>query len=401
MKKVSLILTTFNNEANLPKTLESIESQDYPSIEVVIKDGLSKDGTMDIIEKYSKESKFEVKFTSTKDTGIYDAMNQGYALSTGDIVAFFNDRFTTKDAVAKLVNAIYEGSSEKSTVGIKEENEAEAADSCDNEIVGSHADLIYTNEDKTVRTWHMGEQTSLLLGWMPGHPTLFLKREVYEKYGLYKTDYKIAADYEFMVRILKDKSNKLSYVNESLVSMFYGGTSNSTFGSYIESLKEGHRALTSNKVHPAWIADCFRTARVLLQFESIMQFLKFGIVGLSNTIISYVLYLLVLWALKNQNVSWDYIAGNLIAFVLSVLWSFYWNNKYVFTKEEGKQRSLWKALLKTYVSYGFSGIILTNILAYLWVDILGISKLIAPIITLVATVPLNFIMNKLWAFKSK
>lgn len=380
MKKVSLILTTFNSELNLPKVLESIESQDYPSIEVVIKDGLSSDMTMDIIKKYSSESKHEVKFTSTKDMGIYDAMNQGYALATGDVLAFFNDRFTCNDAVSKLVNAIYENESE--------------------DVIGSHADLIYADDEKTVRTWHMGEQKSLLTGWMPGHPTLFLKREVYEKYGLYKTDYKIAADYEFMVRILKDKKNKLAYVNESLVNMFYGGTSNATFGSYIESLKEGHKALVTNKVHPAFIADCFRTLRVLLQFDSILQFVKFGIVGLSNTIISYVLYLVVLWILKNQNVSWDYIAGNLIAFVLSVLWSFYWNNKYVFKKDENSERSWWKALIKTYISYGFSGIILTNILAYLWVDILGISKLIAPIITLVATVPLNFIMNKLWAFKN-
>lgn len=103
---------------------------------------------------------------------------------------------------------------------------------------------------------------------MPGHPTLYLRREVYEKYGLYKTDYKIAADYEFMIRILKDGNVKLAYINEVLVRMFHGENSSSTgnFGSYLASLKEGHRALKENHVPFAFVTDCLRTGRVLLQF---------------------------------------------------------------------------------------------------------------------------------------
>lgn len=135
--------------------------------------------------------------------------------------------------------------------------------------------------------------------------------------------------------------------------------------------------------------------------ESILQFVKFGIVGLSNTVLSYVLNILVLVFLQQYQVQWDYIVGNIVAFVLSVLWSFYWNNRFVFTVSEGEQRSIGKTLLKTYISYGFTGIILNNILSWLWIDILGISKYIAPLINLVISVPINFIINKMWAFRTK
>lgn len=135
--------------------------------------------------------------------------------------------------------------------------------------------------------------------------------------------------------------------------------------------------------------------------NSLVQFVKFGIVGVSNTVVSYVINVLVLLMMKPMNVSWDYFVGNVVSFLLSVLWSFYWNNKYVFTLEEGQSRSMGKALLKTYVSYGFTGIILNNILSWIWVSVMGISKYIAPIINLLASVPINFFMNKLWAFKEK
>lgn len=135
--------------------------------------------------------------------------------------------------------------------------------------------------------------------------------------------------------------------------------------------------------------------------NSLVQFIKFGIVGVSNTLVSYVINILVLFAMKPMNVSWDYFAGNIVAFILSVLWSFYWNNKYVFTLEEGQSRSIGKALLKTYITYGFTGIILNNILSWIWVSVLGVSKFIAPIINLLVSVPINFFMNKLWAFKER
>lgn len=134
--------------------------------------------------------------------------------------------------------------------------------------------------------------------------------------------------------------------------------------------------------------------------DALVQFIKFGVIGLTNTLISYVLNIAVLLALKPYDLSWDYIAGNVVAFILSVLWSFYWNNKYVFTAKGGQKRSLWKALIKTYVAYGFTGIILSNVLSYVWIDLLGISKFVAPLVNLIISVPLNFIINKFWAFKA-
>lgn len=136
-------------------------------------------------------------------------------------------------------------------------------------------------------------------------------------------------------------------------------------------------------------------------WEGFMQFVKFGIIGLSNTVISYILNVAVLLILSPFSVSWDFFAGNMVGFLLSVLWSFYWNNRFVFTMQEGQQRSVWKALLKTYLAYGFTGIILNNILSWLWITKFGISKFIAPVINLIVSVPLNFIINKLWAFRAE
>ncbi|MCD2492228.1 GtrA family protein [Lacrimispora sp. NSJ-141] len=133
--------------------------------------------------------------------------------------------------------------------------------------------------------------------------------------------------------------------------------------------------------------------------DGIIQFAKFGIVGVSNTVVSYVINILVLLGLRDLELSWDYIAGNVISFLISVLWSFYWNEKYVFILKEGETRSVGKALLKSYISYGFTGIILNNVLSWIWISFLSISKYIAPIINLLASVPINFIVNKMWAFK--
>ncbi len=244
MKKVSLILTTYNSEENLKRTLDSIEMQDYPSIEVVIKDGGSTDRTQEIIKAYEEESKYTVKWSAGRDSGIYDAMNQGYPMASGDIIVFFNELFREASVVAKMVHVI-------------EENP---------DCVGAHADLVYATDEKVVRYWRMGPQKSLYLGWMPGHPTLFLKKEIYEKYGLYNPEYRIAADYEFMIRFLKDKNNRLAYLPETIIQMYYGGTSTGSTGSYLLSLKEGHRALKDNGIKGAFVIDFLRTCRVLLQF---------------------------------------------------------------------------------------------------------------------------------------
>ena len=135
--------------------------------------------------------------------------------------------------------------------------------------------------------------------------------------------------------------------------------------------------------------------------QTFKEFLQFGLVGVSNTIISYLLYVVTLLLVSKSGVKFDYIIANIVSWLLSVLWSFYWNNKFVFKKEEGEKRNIWAALFKTYVSYGFTGLILNNILSVLWVSVLHIRKKLAPIINLVISIPINFFMNKLWAFGKK
>lgn len=136
-------------------------------------------------------------------------------------------------------------------------------------------------------------------------------------------------------------------------------------------------------------------------FNSFIQFIKFGLVGVSNVAISYVLYVTFLLIFQNIGLfkNGDYVIAQSISFLLSVLWSFYWNNKLVFIVQEGKKRSFWKSLLKTYISYSFTGLFLNNLLLLLWVQIFGISEFVAPIVNLLISVPLNFLINKFWAFK--
>lgn len=135
--------------------------------------------------------------------------------------------------------------------------------------------------------------------------------------------------------------------------------------------------------------------------ESLIQFVKFGIVGVTNTIVGYIANVVTILLLQSYNVSWDYYAGNLLAFILGVLWSFYWNNRFVFKLKEGEKRNLCSTLLKAYASYAFTGLVLNNVLSFLWVDVIGISKMIAPLINMIIGVPINFIMNKLWTFQNK
>ena len=147
----------------------------------------------------------------------------------------------------------------------------------------------------------------------------------------------------------------------------------------------------------------FRISFSESQWEGLMQFVKFGIVGLSNTVISYVIYVAALLLFQENGwlVNVDYLVAQVIAFVLSVLWSFYWNNKYVFKQDEDEERNILQALLKTYISYAFTGLFLNSVLSWIWVDIVHIPKLFAHIINLLISVPLNYVMNKFWAFGKK
>jgi putative flippase GtrA len=127
----------------------------------------------------------------------------------------------------------------------------------------------------------------------------------------------------------------------------------------------------------------------------LIQFFKFGIVGLSNTAISYAIYSVLVY------IELHYLIASTIAFFISVLNSFFWNNKYVFKKDENQKRNIFHSLIKTYISYAFTGLILSNLFLFLFIDILHISKYLAPFLGMVVTIPLNFILNKKWAFRSE
>ena len=242
-KKVSLILTTYNCLDCFKKTIKTIESQDYPNVEVCISDSCSTDGTLEVIQEYQAHSKYQVKYISEKDNGIYDGINKAIDMSSGDYLEIMNDEYTCKNAISKLINAI----------------ETDTYD-----YVGAHSDLVYKEGDKVRRYWKMGKG-NIYFGWMPAHPTLMLKREIYNEYGRYDIDYICSADYEFMVRFLKDKK-QLAYVPETLISMYYGGTSTQTLGSYGTSVLEAMKALHVNKIHFALFITAMRIIRVLFQF---------------------------------------------------------------------------------------------------------------------------------------
>jgi putative flippase GtrA len=134
--------------------------------------------------------------------------------------------------------------------------------------------------------------------------------------------------------------------------------------------------------------------------SSIIQLVKFGIVGVSNTLLSYFINISILFLLSPLEFDYDWVVAIAGSFILSVLWSFYWNNKYVFSVENGKKRSWYKALFKSYISYGVTGIVLNIFLSYIWIEIFDVSKYIVPLLNIFIIVPINFVVNKLWAFKT-
>lgn len=143
------------------------------------------------------------------------------------------------------------------------------------------------------------------------------------------------------------------------------------------------------------IRKVFRISLSDAQWEVFLQFIKFGIVGVSNTLIHYFTYLICIFA------GCHYLIASVIGFLVSVLNAFYWNNKYVFIKEENATRSLWQAFLKTFLSYAGTGLVLENVLLVIWVRFLHVPEAIAPLVTLLITIPINFILNKFWAFKDR
>lgn len=242
-QKVSVITTTYNDAVHLRQIVRLVAAQDYRNIEYIIIDGDSWDETPQVLEEARQLFGERLKVLSEPDSGIYHAINKGLRLADGDIIGFCFDLFAAEDVISRMVKAI-------------ERNKAD----------GVHGDLLYMEGKRVVRRWHQG-QGKLLFGWLPGHPTFYIKREVYEKYGCYREDYKVAADYEFMIRCLKDGQVRLAYIPQVLVYMEHGGTSSSGPGAYLLSLREGHRALRENGMRFALFTDLCRTLRVLFQFR--------------------------------------------------------------------------------------------------------------------------------------
>tara|TARA_B110000908_G_C10221521_1_gene435618 strand:+ start:884 stop:1627 length:744 start_codon:yes stop_codon:yes gene_type:complete len=226
--KVSIITTVFNKKETIKYAIESVLNQTYSPIEYIIIDGASTDGTVEIVKTYGSAV---TMFTSESDEGIYDGLNKGINAATGDIVAFVHgdDLYESNEVVAKVVEAFKSGG-----------------------VDGVYGDLTYTNKndsDKILRYWKSKDFDCSLLkkGWMPAHPTLFLKREVYEKFGQFDLNFKIAADYDFMLRVLIG-GIKVKYLPEVLYKMRAGGESNKSLRNILLKYKEDIRALRKNRV---------------------------------------------------------------------------------------------------------------------------------------------------------
>ncbi len=206
--KVSIITVVRNNIETIKDAIDSVLNQTYKDIEYIVVDGASTDGTIEIIKSY--EDKI-TKFLSEPDRGLYDAMNKGIKLATGDIVGILNsDDFYIDEFVIEKVIKVFE----------------------EKEVDSLFADLVYVKPDnleKVVRYYDSSQfnPNKFAYGWMPAHPTFFVKRSAYEKYGLFKTDYKIAADYELLVRFLHKEKLKYFYLNEVIIKMRMGGMSTS------------------------------------------------------------------------------------------------------------------------------------------------------------------------------
>ena len=244
MFKVSVITVSYNSKEQLKLSLDALKKQDYPLIESIIVDGASTEGTVEIIKTFEEEFNGEVKWISEKDNGIYNAINKGIKMATGDIIGFYWDLFSDKFVISKMIKKIEEENTD-----------------------GVHGDLVYIGKNKEViRYWKMGIGT-IQQGWMPGHPTLYLKKEVFRKYGIYDERYKCSGDFEFMVRILKDKTIKLSYIPEVLIQMYYGGVSTSSSYAYWISIKESYLALHRNHIKFPILVILLRMIKTTRQFK--------------------------------------------------------------------------------------------------------------------------------------
>lgn len=227
--KISIITAVYNNATHIEDCIKSVISQDYNDIEHIIIDGQSKDGTVGIVNKYI--DKISV-FISEPDKGIYDAINKGLKAASGEVIGLLHsdDIFDNKGTISKLASFMQ-----------------------DEEINGVYGDLIYVDKNdvsKVFRYWKSSEfsRNMLRLGWMPPHPTLFLRKKAIDKVGFYNQQYKIAADYDFMIRALHLETGYYKYIGEVVTRMRTGGASNKSIKNILLKSYEDYLIIKRNKI---------------------------------------------------------------------------------------------------------------------------------------------------------
>ncbi len=217
--KISIITVVWNNKDTIKCAIDSVLNQTYKKIEYIIVDGASTDGTIDIIKSYGNKIS---RFISEPDDGLYDAMNKGIKVATGNIIGILNsDDFYIDNNVIKKVANIF-----------KEKG-----------VDSMFADLVYVkpnNLDKVVRYYDSSKflPNKFQYALYPAHPTFFVKKEIYDKYGIFKTNYKIAADFDLMARFLYTNRISYYYLNEAIIKMRLGGVSSSFSSVWINSLEQ-------------------------------------------------------------------------------------------------------------------------------------------------------------------
>jgi glycosyltransferase involved in cell wall biosynthesis len=245
--KISIITVTYNSAATLEQTILSVLDQSYQNIEYVILDGGSTDETLQIIEKYKTKIS---KFISEKDNGLYDALNKGIDLASGDIIGFLHsDDFYIDNTIIDQYAKTF----------IKNHSDA------------VYSDLFYVdrnNPNKIIRKWKSGNHkpNSFLHGWMPPHPTFFVKKEVYQQFGKFNLEFKHSADYEIMLRFIHKNKIKVNYLHEFTIKMRVGGQSNVNMQNRINANNEDRKAWRVNGLTPRFYTSYLKPLRKISQF---------------------------------------------------------------------------------------------------------------------------------------
>ena len=246
--KVSIITVCYNSSQTISRTIESVLSQNDVQLEYLIIDGASKDNTVKIAESYREkfsEKGFTYHIKSEPDKGIYDAMNKGVTVATGDVIGILNsdDYYASSDVLSSVISCFVI-----------------------NKTDCVYGDLLYVKNNNLYRYWKSGKQKSFRSGWMPPHPSFFVKKTVYEKYGLFRLDCGINADYEIMLRFLEVYKISSFWLNKVCTYMEAGGTSNNGFQSRIEGMNNDRLAWEKNNINPSRFTILRKKLKKLPQF---------------------------------------------------------------------------------------------------------------------------------------